>query len=79
MVDPSRPWFRHYEPSVPQTLVYPTFPLHEALDRTAKAWPDRIALRFFVDPKLPSSTMTYRELQERRELIRSRFQNREVS
>jgi len=32
---------------------------------------------FGVDPG--TERLTYRELQERRELIRSRFQNREVS
>ena len=57
------PWFRFYEESVPRSLDYPAISLPDLLDRSAGTWPDKVALRFFVDPKLPSSTMTYAELQ----------------
>jgi long-chain acyl-CoA synthetase len=59
-----RPWLRFYEPSVPHALELPDWSLPEMLDRTADELPDHTALRFFVDPKLPGSAMTFRELQD---------------
>jgi long-chain acyl-CoA synthetase len=58
------PWFRHYEEGVPRSLEYPDITLPEALDRTADRHPDRIALRFFLDARLPAPTLTYRQLQD---------------
>jgi long-chain acyl-CoA synthetase len=57
-----RPWFRFYEQGVPRTLSYPEWTLPEVLDRTAAERPDATALQFFVDPKLPSSSMSYGKL-----------------
>ena len=63
-MDADRPWFRFYEPSIPREIEPPTLPLHEVLDRAAATWPDRVAVRFFVDPKLPPSVLRYRELAD---------------
>jgi long-chain acyl-CoA synthetase len=58
------PWFRHYEEGVPRSIEYPEITLPEALDEVAARFPGRIALRFFLDPRLPVPTLTYRALQE---------------
>ena len=58
-----RNWTRFYDPGVPPKLTIPEITLPDLLDGAAKQWPDKIAVRFFVNPKLPSSTMTYRQLQ----------------
>jgi long-chain acyl-CoA synthetase len=58
------PWFRHYENGVPRTIPYPEITLPEALDRTATRFPDRVALRFFLDARLPAPALTYRQLQD---------------
>jgi long-chain acyl-CoA synthetase len=59
------PWYAHYEPGVPKILDWPAEQnLPYLLDRAAKQWPDKVAIRYYVDPKLPSSTLTYRQLQE---------------
>jgi long-chain acyl-CoA synthetase len=58
------PWFRHYENGVPRTIPYPEITLPEALDRTATLFPDRVALRFFLDVRLPAPALTYRQLQD---------------
>ncbi len=63
-MDADRPWFRFYEPTVPRDVELPEIPLHEVLDRAAAAWPDRIAVRFFVNPGLPAATLRYRELAD---------------
>jgi long-chain acyl-CoA synthetase len=52
------PWFRHYEEGVPRTIPYPEITLPEALDQTATRFPDRVALRFFLDARLPAPTLT---------------------
>src|SRR6185503_878951 len=61
---PEAPWFRFYEQGVPRTLSYPDWTLPDLLDRTAAERPDATALQFFVDPKLPSSSMTYGKLRD---------------
>jgi long-chain acyl-CoA synthetase len=58
-----RSWTRFYDPGVPKSLTIPEITLPDLLDIAAKEWPDKVAVRFFVNPKLPSSTMTYRQLQ----------------
>ena len=58
------PWFRHYEEGVPRTIPYPEITLPEALDQTVARFPDRVALRFFLDARLPAPTLTYRQLQD---------------
>jgi long-chain acyl-CoA synthetase len=57
------PWFRHYEAGVPRSIEYPDITLPQALDQTAESYPDRVALRFFLDARLPVPALTYRELQ----------------
>jgi long-chain acyl-CoA synthetase len=58
------PWLRFYESGVPQRLQIPDLVVPDLLDEAARQSPDRIALRFFVHPKLPSGTTTYRELSD---------------
>ncbi len=58
------PWMRFYDEGVPKHLEIPSITLPEMLDRTVAKYPDKVALRFFVDPKLPPSRMTYRQLQD---------------
>jgi len=59
------PWIRFYEAGVPATIPYPDVSLPEALDRTVARHPDKVALRFFLDPRLPVPALTYRQLQDR--------------
>ncbi|HEX5043314.1 MAG TPA: long-chain fatty acid--CoA ligase [Candidatus Polarisedimenticolaceae bacterium] len=63
-MDADRPWFRFYESTVPRNVELPEMALHEVLDRAAATWPDRIAVRFFVDPGLPPAILRYGELAE---------------
>jgi long-chain acyl-CoA synthetase len=58
------PWFRHYEEGVPRTIPYPDLTLPDVLDRAAERFPDRVALRFFLDARLPAPALTYGELRE---------------
>jgi long-chain acyl-CoA synthetase len=58
------PWLRHYEEGVPRSIEYPDITLPEALDRAADRHPERVALRFFLDARLPAPALTYRELQD---------------
>ena len=58
------PWFRHYEDGVPRSIEYPEISLPEALDRTAERHPEKVALRFFLDARLPAPVLTYRELRD---------------
>jgi long-chain acyl-CoA synthetase len=58
------PWFHHYEEGVPRTIPFPDVSLPALLDRTVEEFPDRTALRFFLDPRLPTPTLTYRQLRE---------------
>ena len=58
------PWFRHYEEGVPRTIPFPETTLPAALDQTAERYPDRVALRFYLDARLPVPAITYRQLQD---------------
>jgi long-chain acyl-CoA synthetase len=58
------PWFPFYEKGVPRSIAYPDSTLPEVLDRTAERHPDRVALRFYLDARLPVPTLSYRQLQE---------------
>lgn len=58
-----RTWTRFYDPGVPKSLTIPDITLPDLLDLAANDWPDKVAVRFYVNPKLPSSAMTYRQLQ----------------
>ncbi len=59
------PWLNFYEEGVPKAITIPDISVPDLLDRTVDRFPDRIAARFFIDPKLPPSTLTYRGLQEK--------------
>src|SRR5258706_15008457 len=58
------PWVRFYEEGVPETITLPSWTLPDLLDATAREYPDKTALTFFADPKLPPSRMTYRQLRD---------------
>jgi long-chain acyl-CoA synthetase len=58
------PWFRHYETGVPRTIPFPEITLPDVLDRTAQRFPQRVALRFYLDARLPVPALTYGELQD---------------
>ncbi len=60
-----RPWHRFYEEGVPRTIDVPDLTLPEALDRTVERFPDRVALRFFLDARLPAPALTWAELRDR--------------
>ncbi|MGH2375202.1 MAG: AMP-binding protein, partial [bacterium] len=53
----ARPWLRHYQPGVPQTIAYPSRPVQHLLDDTVDRHPDRPAVTFF------GRDITYRELR----------------
>jgi long-chain acyl-CoA synthetase len=59
-----RPWVRHYEEGVPPAIDVPDLTLPEALDRAVERFPDRVALRFFLDARLPAPALTYARLRE---------------
>src|SRR5579883_3468510 len=49
-------WTQHYAPGVPSRLSYPELTLPDLLNRSATAFPDRPAIRFY------GRTIRYREL-----------------
>ncbi len=53
----SRPWQRHYDFFVPQTIRYPRIPLHELMNIPATYFPDKAALNFY------GTEMTFWELR----------------
>jgi long-chain acyl-CoA synthetase len=60
-----RPWLRHYEPGVPPSIDVPDVTLPDLVDRTAARVPGKVAVRLFLDPRLPVPSLTWRELRER--------------
>ncbi len=60
-----RPWLRFYEEGVPATIAVPDATLIDLFDRTAARAPDKVALRFFLDPRLPVPSLTWAKLRER--------------
>jgi long-chain acyl-CoA synthetase len=60
-----RPWLRHYDEGVPPTIAVPDVTLPELLDRTAHRAPGKVALRFFLDPRMPVPALTWAQLRER--------------
>jgi long-chain acyl-CoA synthetase len=54
-----REWFKHYDPEVPQHLVYPSIPLYYLLDETAGKTPDSPCTNFF------NKRLTYQQIKER--------------
>ncbi len=57
-------WLRFYEDGVPRHLQIPDWKVPDFLDAAAQRHAKRTALRFFVNPRLPSSRMTYAELRD---------------
>ncbi len=41
-----KPWLKHYEEVVPETIAYPDIPLHPILVDTARKYPDNTATIF---------------------------------
>jgi len=60
-----RPWFRSYEEGVPRCVDVPDATLPELLDRTAARVPGKVAVRLFLDPRLPVPSLTWAEVRER--------------
>jgi long-chain acyl-CoA synthetase len=58
------PWTKFYENGVPKSIAYPPWTLPDLLDAAAREFPDKPALTFYADPKLPASRMTYRKLSD---------------
>jgi long-chain acyl-CoA synthetase len=58
------PWVRFYEEGVPKSITFPSWTLPDLLDASAREFPDKTALTFFADPKLPPSRMTYGQLRD---------------
>ncbi len=58
------PWIAFYEEGVPKTINYPPWTLPELLDSIAREYPNKTALTFYADPKLPPSRMTYGQLKD---------------
>ena len=60
-----RPWFRSYEEGAPRAIDVPGITLPELLDRTVSRVPNKVAVRFFLDPRLPVPALTWAELRDR--------------
>ena len=43
----NRPWQRHYDYSVPETIRYPRIPAHQLLQIPTSTFPDKAALNFY--------------------------------
>ncbi len=51
-----KPWFKFYEPGVPQTINYPDVPLYQFLEDSAKRFPQNPAL-IFLNGKMSYSAL----------------------
>ena len=51
-----RPWLKHYDPGVPQTINYPEQPLYAFLEQAAEDYPDKPCTIF------KGAVVTYREM-----------------
>lgn len=58
-----RPWFSHYEPSVPRTVTVFDQPLYSLLDEAAARYPKRPALIF------QNTRLSYKALHEARNAL----------
>jgi long-chain acyl-CoA synthetase len=54
----NRPWFKHYDPGVPQTIEFPEVPVFGLLEEAAKKHPDSACTIF------KGATLTYKEVNE---------------
>ncbi|MEZ4677209.1 MAG: hypothetical protein R2932_23625 [Caldilineaceae bacterium] len=74
-----KPWFAHYEATVPQTITIPRIPLHQFLTDAAQKYPNNVAIRMVLK-YLPlglsiQSKLSYRELDEHCDRLRRRCSN----
>jgi long-chain acyl-CoA synthetase len=53
-----KPWLGHYEPHVPEHIVYPTQTMPELLEETVRKYPQYPAIRF------KGTTLTFAEMYE---------------
>ena len=59
-----RPWFSHYEPSVPRTVTVFDQPLYSLLDEAAARYPKRPAL-IFQNTRLRACLETHLSIMKR--------------
>src|SRR5919201_270452 len=64
-----RPWFKNYEPNVPQTIDYPAVTLEYFLDESARKYPYNTATHFVLSYLAGGrftvgGKLTYRKLNE---------------
>ena len=60
-----KPWLKHYDPGVPQTLApFPTQPLFVMLEATAAKHPDHPCTIFHPHTSPSGAAVTYRQLNE---------------
>ncbi|HEY71290.1 MAG TPA: long-chain fatty acid--CoA ligase [Anaerolineae bacterium] len=57
-----RPWLKHYDPGIPHTIEYPSVPLYELLEKSARNYPDA-ACTIFKGAKISFKEMN--ELTDR--------------
>jgi long-chain acyl-CoA synthetase len=60
-----RPWFKHYDPEVPQHLIYPSIPLYRLLEETAAKTPNSPCTNFF------NKRLTYWQIKEQSDRLAS--------
>jgi long-chain acyl-CoA synthetase len=74
-----KPWLKHYEPGVPETIHYEGQLLHQLLDNSAQRYPEQVAVRMLLK-YLPlglaiQSKLTYRDLKEATDRFASALRN----
>jgi long-chain acyl-CoA synthetase len=52
-----KPWLKHYDPGVPEHLVYPSVPLYRFLEQAAEQYPEQICTR------LEEAVVTYQQME----------------
>jgi long-chain acyl-CoA synthetase len=60
-----KPWLAFYEQEVPHSIDYPSIPLHQMLEDSARTYPDHTALKFvlrYLGPVTLGATLSYRQL-----------------
>lgn len=67
-----RPWLQHYDETVPPELKLETVPLHVFLERTARRYPNRVAIGY------GQSRTTYAELQRAADVVAGNLRLRGV-
>ncbi len=62
-----QPWLAHYEKDVPHTIEYPSIPLHQMLEDSARKYPERPALKLilrYLGPITLGASLTYGQLMD---------------